>query len=56
MSVERGGGGGGAVVLQRLLVMCRWRDVNVSFYLGFEHGEAQGPVQVCVCVWVGDES
>jgi len=36
VSVERFGGGGVEVV-QRLLVKCRWLDVSVSFYLGFEH-------------------
>lgn len=35
------------MVLQWLLVMCRWLDLNTSFYLGFEHGKAQGPAQVC---------
>lgn len=49
------GGGGGAAELLWLLVMCRWLDVNVSFYLCFEHGgKLRGPLQVCACAGEGE--
>ncbi|KAK2901741.1 hypothetical protein Q8A73_011487 [Channa argus] len=41
VSRERGGGGG-VVVRRRLPVTCRWLDVEVCFYLGFEHGWGGG--------------